>query len=259
MSFLSERSPSQMVGTVIGLILLSLATRAWMAGGLEELMNPGKRAENQIVAALENNPGDLAVLRAMERHFPLDYDRLLDTMSSAALRSAPPEQVMEAGSLAVARFMQQHANDFASAPEDRLDGVLALETELIETLNRSDPLACGDYLHGTVQQGDLLLPRVRELMGEVAAAKVAAMAAGRENPALRLLVNGKHVQDLASDMRAMGASMAQLTFIVEGRGGEALTEQEQCSAGVHLVHAIAGRPDAERVLLIGTLLGTGGR
>lgn len=259
MSYLSERSPSQMVGAVIGLILLSLAIRAWMAGGLEELMSPGKRVENQIVAALENNPGDLAVLRAMEQHFPLDYDRLLDAMSTAALRSAPPEQVMQAGSDAVGRFMARHANDFAAAPAETLDGVLALETGLIEALDKSDPIACSDYVHGTLKQGDLLLPQVRELMGELAAAKVAAMAAGRKNQALRMLVNGKHVADLVADMRARGASDAQIGFIVEGTGGAALTEQQQCGAAVHLVHAIAARPDDERVLLVGSLLASGRR
>ena len=61
-----------MVGGVIALLVVGHLVRFIAYGGIEEYFSPSKRVESQLVAALEQRPGDLAILHAMGEHFPLD-------------------------------------------------------------------------------------------------------------------------------------------------------------------------------------------
>ncbi|MCP5396267.1 MAG: hypothetical protein H6918_05985 [Sphingomonadaceae bacterium] len=254
MSFLSETSASQKIGVIIAAIVGGLIVRFVMAGGIEEYYNPSKQIENRIVEAMEARPGDLAVLQAMRDYFPLEYDDLLESMTDAAMADAPAEDVMRAGSRELARFMARHPNDFAAAPEANLSEVLRTESALLEALLAEDPVACGDYIFGTMEPADPLSEETGKLIGEAAASKIKAMAAGRADQQLRLATTPSDLRKLTDTMRERGASAEQIALFTDNIDTAVLGSEEQCEAALHLVKAIEAQKPSSRALLVATFL-----
>jgi hypothetical protein len=254
MSFLSERSPSQMVGGVIALLVAGYCVRFLLAGGVEEYFSPSKRIESQLVAALEQRPGDLAILRAMEQHFPLDYDNLLEGMAEQGVAGGTEEQVIAVGSQYLRRFMAGHRNDFAAAPTPYLDGVLASEMALLRQLASESPVACDDYVKGRLEYDDPLSDDADRLLGESAAAYVEAMAAGRRDQQLRLATTPADLTALGRTLAARGATAEQIAALDSGDFAR-LEYDDQCDAVLRLVEAIDAQPEARQALLTATFLG----
>ncbi len=254
MSYISDTSPAQKISFVVGLIALSLVARFVWAGGVEEYFNPAKQVENQIVEVLEERPGDLALLRAMEDYFPLQYDELLEAMTYVAQRDASPDAVSQAGSAQLAQFMANHRTDFALAPQQSLDAVLTAERKLLEALRTEEPVYCADYLFGTLIPTDPLSPESNQLMGEAAAARVQAMAAGRADQQLRMKATPRDIASLSDTMRAEGASDMQIAVLFENGNPATLSSAEQCDSMLQMLRSMEKQPDARRALLTGSLL-----
>ncbi|MXP47293.1 hypothetical protein GRI43_07795 [Altererythrobacter luteolus] len=254
MSYLSEASGSQKVGFFIAVVIAGLMARFFWAGGIEEYFNPSKQVENQIVEVLEARPGDLAVLRAMEQSFPLQYDELLEAMTDAGMQNAPPEMVIEAGSRQLGQFMASHRNDFAAAPLPSLDAVAGKERELLASLQRDEPVYCADYLFGTLIPSDPLSQESSRLIGETAAARVQAMAAGRADQQLRLDITPAILDGLADTMKDEGASAQQLAVIFGDADSATLSAEQQCDSALRMLSSIESQTDTRRALLIGKML-----
>lgn len=253
MSFLSERSPSQMVGGFIAVLVLGLAVRAFYAGGIVEYFDPAKRIENRLVEALEQRPGDAAVLAAMKEHFPLDYETLLDDMSRSVGSGAGPQDVANTGAGFLRRFMHNHRNDFSNAPSSYLETVLAGEVALLGRLAVESPVACDDYVKGRLQYDDPLSPEVWKLLGESGANYVEAMAAGRRDQQLRLATTPSDLAALGETLAQRGASRAQLAALEAG-DFSTVSYDEQCDAALRLVEAIDAQPEDRQALLVATFL-----
>ncbi len=254
MSFLSERSAGEKLGGFIAVLVLAYLARFLWAGGIEEYFSPSKRIENQLVAALEQRPGDLAILRAMEEHFPLDYEDLLEGMTDAGLARGSEGEIAEAGSGFLRRFMASHKNDFAAAPTPYLDTVLQAEVAVLRRLASESPVACDDYVKGRLQYNDPLSEEARRLLGESGAAYVEAMAAGRRDQQLRLATTPADLAALGQTMAERGASREQLAALDAG-DFQSLAYADQCDGVLRLVEGIDAQPDARQALLTTTFLG----
>lgn len=254
MGFSAQKSLPRSIGVVVGLIVAGLAVRFFMAGGIEEYFNPQKRVENQIEAALKSNPGDLALMQAIETHFPLQYDKMLDSIGGAAMQAEDGETVLMAINTAIQGFMVSHRNDFAYAPTQNLRSVLADEKALVDMLSRENPTMCSDYLFGRIEVTDETSQELRTLFGKSVASRVEAMAAGRRDQQLRLAVTPSLVAKVRQSMMQEGASEAQLAMLFDQGDPGALSSAQQCEA-LQQLHAAVGRmPDEDAALLIGTLL-----
>lgn len=254
MSFSRTVGPSQMIGGVIGLLVLAYAVRFVAAGGIEEYFNPNKKYENAIVAAFEKQPGNLAVLRAMERQFPLEYEDFLDTMTKAAA-SGRQEDILRDGSAFLQRFAARHASDFSNAPDALLIKVADSESRLFASLAAKSKIDCADYVFGTLQPEIPLNPETRKLLGETAAARIEAISGGRTHQTVRLGVTPVEGKALIAAMQARGASAAQLAAMRGEIDPETLSVEDQCYAGINLVEGIRAQPPEVEALLASDLLG----
>jgi hypothetical protein len=253
LSFLSERSPSQMIGGVIAFLVFGLIVRAIYAGGIVEYFDPAKRIENRLVEALEQRPGDAAVLAAMKAHFPLDYESLLDDMSRSVGSGAGPREVAETGAGFLRRFMHNHRNDFSAAPSPNLETVLAGEVALLRQLAEESPVACDDYVKGRLQYDDPLSQEAWKLLGESGANYVEAMAAGRRDQQLRLATTPADLRALGQTLAERGASREQLAALDAG-DFSTIGYDEQCDAALRLVEAIDAQPEDRQALLVASFL-----
>ncbi|ANU08636.1 hypothetical protein [Paraurantiacibacter namhicola] len=255
MSFASRTSPSQLIGVIIGLIVCGLIVRMVMAGGVEEFFNPTKQVENEIEAAMKSRPGDLAIIQAIETHFPEEYEAMLENMAEAAMGQQSGEAVADAGSSELARFMARHPNDFAAAPDEALSVVLQHEGTLLDGLLAQDPVLCSDYIMGRMQVDDPLPDSVLQLIGQSAASKVKAMAAGRADQQLRFKTTPADLAALGETMRVRGASELQVSmFLSDSGAAEALDDIQRCEGAIHLVKGIEQQTAGRRALLVATFL-----
>jgi hypothetical protein len=243
-----------MVGGFIGLLVVGYLVRFLLAGGVEEYFSESKRVENRLVAALEQRPGDLAILRAMEKHFPQSYDDLLDSMGDAGVAGASDEQVVAAGSQRLRQFMANHKNDFAAAPTPYLDTVLRTKAALLRQLAKDSPMACDSFVDGRLEDVGPMSDAANRLVGESAAASIEAIAAGRRDQQLRLGITPADLAALRDTLAGRGASRAQLAALDSG-DFVGLAEGERCDAVLRLVEAIDAQPEASQALLTGRFLG----
>lgn len=254
MSFTRTVAPSQMIGAVIGLLVLGYAVRFLLAGGIEEYFNPNKKYENAIVAAFEKQPGNLAVLRAMERQFPQEYDDFLGTMTKAAA-SGREEDILRDGSAYLQQFAAKHAGDFSNAPDALLVRVADAESRLLSSLAAGSMEDCADYVFGTLQPARPLAPETRKLLGETAAARIEAISGGRTNQTVRLGVTPTEGKALIAAMKARGANAAQLGAMRGEIDPETLSVEDRCNAGINLLEGIRAQPPEVEALLASDLLG----
>ena len=254
MGFSSQQSLPRSIGLVVGLIVAGLAVRFFLAGGIEEYFNPQKRVENQIEAALKANPGDLALMEAIETHFPLQYDKMLDRLGDAAIQAEDEETLLLVINNVLQEFMASHRNDFAYAPTQNLRSVLADEEALVDLLSRENPTMCSDYLFGRIEVTDETSQELRTLFGKSVASRVEAMATGRRDQQMRLAVTPSLVAKLRKSMVQEGASEAQLAMLFDQGDPGVLSSAQQCEALQKLHAAVGKMPDEDAALLIGTLL-----
>ena len=254
MSFLSEVSASQKIGAVIVALVLGFAARAFTAGGVEEYLFPAKRVENRIEEALAAHPGNLAVLGAMQTHFPDEYDDMLDAMADSAIADAADDQVLAVGTAQLGAFLHRHRNDFANAPDAALADVLHRSSEALSALYRDDPVACNNFAYGRNDPVKPLPPATQALLGEAIAARVRAMAAGRTQQTVRLHVTPTDLAALESGMREAGASAGQLALFFGATSDPSLSAGGACEAMILLHAAIAAQEAGTRELLAAHLL-----
>ncbi|WAT19134.1 hypothetical protein OZN62_06090 [Aurantiacibacter sp. MUD11] len=257
MSFLETTSASQRAGAVIGLIVIGLAVRIVMAGGVERYFDPMAVVEDELVAALEEHPGDLLVLDAMRTYFPDDYEDLIETMADVAVEGAPSELIADAGNAQLALFLSRHKNDFANAPTANLDAALASEIALMEALQQQDVGACSAYAFGIGLFEGKPSEEVRELLGQSVVAKVQAMSAGRTDQQMRLEVTGPMMEELVATMQANGASEAQVTVALQGSADFVMADSQRCDAALITLRSIQQQEEYARAMMIGEYLAVG--
>jgi len=256
MSYSDRTSPAQLIGAIIGFLVLGLIVRVVWAGGIEEYFVPSKQVENRIEEALQAQPGDLAILQSIETYFPDDYDDLLEAMADAGMAGADDAQVIEAGNRQLASFLGNHRNDFAAAPSDALTAVLTSETSLIEALHFENPLACSNHVFGTVPPATEPSEEVKLLIGQAVATKVRAMAAGRTDQQMRLPPSSRDFSLLADAMIARGASKAEAAIALQGIESTVhdFDLNELCGTAILMVEAIGDLDPFVRDQMIGAML-----
>lgn len=251
MGFVQQKHASGMVGLLIVGIVGSLLVRAWWAGGFDNLLIPGKAAENAVVAQMEAYPGNEVLLDRLEADFPRAYDDLTETLGRAARGPGGEDRVLIAANLWVLNFFASHDRDFAAAPIETLDHVMELQQTFLEDLREHDEYACAAFAKGQPQ--DEPLPESFDIAGgEIIAARFAAIKAGRTDQQLRLGLTPAHWQALVETMRENGLNEEQIAVAFGEADPASIGAPLACEMAIELVSAIRAQPREEpRALLIG--------
>jgi hypothetical protein len=254
MGFLKQQHASGMVGMVIFTLVVSLVVRAWWAGGFDNLLIPGKAVENEVVAQMEAYPGNEVLLEQLQTDFPRAYDDLTETLGRAARGPGGEDRVLIAANLWAFNFFASHDRDFAAAPIERLDHVMALQQTFLEELWAHDEYACAAYAKGEAQEEPL--PDSFDIAGgEIVAARFAAIKAGRTNQQLRLGLTPAHWQALVATMREKGLNEEQIAVAFGEADPASIGAPLACEMAIELVSAIRAQPQEEpRALLIGAYI-----
>jgi hypothetical protein len=254
MSFLNQKSAASMVGIVLLVIATSYGVRIAMAGGFAEFLDPSERLETQLENALSENPGYLAAMQAMETEYPEDYDDFLEAMTRTVQTGGDEAAMVTAGNRAIGQFLNDRRRDFVDAPSASLAAARKAERALLVGLQAESPVACGDYIFGTIQPADPLSPKANKLLGDAVAAKVRAMGAGRRDRQMRFGVTPMDVDALAKAMQDGGASKAQVDALLREGDIAQLTDEQQCDAAARMMAALDTLPVDSADLLTGALL-----
>lgn len=249
MSYSQQKHASGMIGVVILGLVGWLIVRIVLAGGPEEFFIPGAALENEIVAELEAYPGNDVLLEQLETNFPRAFDDFKETLGRAARSDGPEDRVLVVGNRWIAEFFASHDRDFAGAPIANLDAVINLELGFLESLRDHDEYACAAYAKGEPQ--DEPLPESFDAAGgEIVAARISAILAGRSDQQLRFALSPTDYAALTATLRQNGLNDEQIDVVYGAAEPGSIGAPLACEMALELVKAIRSQPEEPRALLI---------
>ncbi|MBB4154720.1 hypothetical protein GGQ80_002636 [Sphingomonas jinjuensis] len=230
--------PSLKVGGIVLAGLLSIFVvphvRNYMDRQQEmgELSSPG-----MLDTRLGQDPviGPAAVV--LKTRFPSDYSK----MSTAILAGADARNYEAMGDAIGARIgevVRRDGHYLQTAPATALMTLAASERQLVDTM---PPTSCAAYLKGT-PIAEPSRPERAVRMGKVLAARLAAIADGRDHPRQWAVPDDSIQRDLLDGLAANGASAPAQQLFTGERTTEQATDDTLCEAQRALLRTVLAMP-----------------
>jgi hypothetical protein len=181
------------------------------------------------------------LMHELKQEFPDVFNELLGKLSQLA---NDPDGGPKARALAydyMHRLSQGHLLDVASAPDDKIDALLASQAAVTRSLQRENVELCAKFGAGALPQDTTLSPRTLGLLAAVSMAQLKAIRAGIDHPTARPELSPKDAEALRSAMTTehLRDDLAT-TFFKSGLDG--LSAADQCEVSLGFYAALATLP-----------------
>lgn len=180
--------------------------------------------------------------RALQKHFPEDFDALVDDLVSAPTQEAANNAAFQG----MRNFRKRQLGNLAKAPDDSLVQMIINERLLIEALQRSDTSLCAQYAMTGFQQGATVPPDAVRYLSQGTAMLIEAAAKGSRSgqPARSRDLSEDDAVAMFQGMVEHGLSDEAFNAYIDGTSNS-LPIREKCASGVILYRTLQDLPADE--------------
>lgn len=232
---------------ILGALILITAALAYIGDRF------GKTPEEQIDAAINEDPRAAEALGIIRASFPTDYARMRQRFISAISANGDSGNLRLSAQAEMRTFLRAHLDDAAQAPSANLTEFRRTQVAALEAMQRESTERCAQAMMGNVDIATPPSDAAVTAMTAMVTAQVRAAAAGARSPAGRpTTARDADSRALFDGMRRNGASDADIERFVGPAGLGGASPADQCRIGLSFARGLQAMPTdaADRITAV---------
>lgn len=214
-----------------------------------------EEARQRVEAALADAGGYEVFLAAIKDAFPALHENAIAALAARTQENGR----MESADFYVAGILrnlrQSHGVLAAQASDAALERIFALHANVLNSLAKSDPRLCADFLYGKASDGFFKFASAnRDLVAAMAQANFDAILDGRRENVKREAPRNEDISELEALLARKGLGQQEIEALLDGRTPEPpLPDKTMCHAGSVYFETLRDLPADVRMKIYATV------
>ena len=200
---------------------------------LHTASGPFMAARDAIAKTLSQSPEFAAYYASLEKNYPSDHARILDTFAERAVKSGRTETPDYY--LTQAMRLLRHGRGIAAtkASTPTLQHIFDEQLEAVRAMEAADPRICAEFLHGDATDGFFEFSQAnRALIARLAQATLDAMLDGQQRKIDRDTPDDADLTALEGALQTNGLDKLQIEALLDAKTPDPpLSDSSMCQAG----------------------------